>query len=170
MTRKTLNAAIAVALLGSIALVGCKKKAEETPTPAPAPMETPATPPAADPAPAAPAASATASVASVEVGNAIGSDKKLTVAMDTFSPKDTIFASVATATSDAAATVPGKLTARWTFKDGQVVNEESRDFDFTNGGATAFQISKPDGWPVGSYKVEVMLDGKSAGSKTFEVK
>ena len=31
-------------------------------------------------------------------------------------------------------------------------------------------ISKPSGWPVGKYKVEVSVDGSPAGSKEFEVK
>ena len=34
MTRKTLNAAIAAALFGTLAMAGCKKKAEEVPPPA----------------------------------------------------------------------------------------------------------------------------------------
>lgn len=28
-----------------------------------------------------------------------------------------------------------------------------------------FSTSKPDGWPLGDCQVEVMLDGRSAGSK-----
>lgn len=170
MTRNTLNSAIAAALLGAMALVGCNKKADDVPAPTPAETApvTPSTPPPADNAP--PATAPTASVGSVDVGNAIGDDNKLTVAMDTFSPKDTVYASVSTTTSDPAAKVPSKLSARWTFNDGQVVNEESRDLDLSGDGATSFKVSKPDGWPKGKYKVEIMLDGEAAGSKDFEVK
>jgi len=167
MTSKTLNLAIAAALFGSLALVGCKKNQDEaamTPPPAttePAPTTTP------EPAPA-PAASA--SVTSVDLGNAIGADMKVAAPSTTFAPTDTIYASVATATSDPTAAVPGKLTAKWSFEDGQVVNEESKDVNLSGDGTTEFHIEKPDGFPAGKYKVEISLDGKAMQSKDFEVK
>ena len=34
---------------------------------------------------------------------------------------------------------------------------------------TEFHLSKPDGWPVGSYRVEVSLNGAPAGNKEFKV-
>ena len=167
MTRKTLNIAIAAALLGSLALVGCKKQQDEAavtpppastePTPTPAPVETPAP-------------AATVSVTSVDLGNAVGADMKVAAPATTFAPKDTIHASVATSSSDPAAPATGKLAAKWTFQDGQVVNEESKDFNFTGPGVTNFEISKPDGFPVGKYKVEISLDGNVVQSKDFEVK
>lgn len=169
MTRQTLNIAIAAALLGTLAITGCKKKDEEVVAPVPAPAESMPAPAPMEPTPAAPAA-AQASVTSLDLGSAVGSDSKVTVAMTTFTPKDTIYASVATTTADAAATVPAKITARWTFQDGQVVNEESRDVSLAGTGATELHISKPDGWPVGKYKVEIMLDGASVQSKDFEIK
>jgi hypothetical protein len=166
MTRKTLNIAIAAALFGTLALVGCKKKQDEAAV-TPPPASEPAAPaPAPAPAPAA----ATASVTSVDLGNAVGADMKVAAASTTFAPKDTIYASIATTTSDPAATVPGKLTAKWSFQDGQVVNEESKDVSLAGAGQTEFHISKPDGFPAGKYKVEVSLDGNVVQSKDFEVK
>jgi hypothetical protein len=117
-----------------------------------------------------PAAAATATVTSLELGNAVGADNRVAAPATTFAPKDTIFASVATRTSDTMATVPGKLAAKWTFQDGQTVHEEARDLSLTGDGTTAFQISKPDGFPVGRYKVEISLDGSVVQSKEFEVK
>jgi hypothetical protein len=169
MTRKTLNIAIAAALLGSLALVGCKKKQDEaamTPPATTEPAATPDTTPAPAPAPAA----ATASVSTVDLGNAVGADMKVATPATTFAPKDTIYASVATSTSDPTATVPGKLNARWSFQDGQVVNDESRDVNLNGAGMTEFHISKPDGFPAGKYKVEISMDGKVVQSKDFEVK
>ncbi len=165
MTRNTLNIAIAAALFGSLALVGCKKK-EEAAAPPPAASE-PAAP--ATPAPA-PAPAATASVTSVDLGSAIGADMKVATPSTTFAPKDTIYASVATSTSDPTASVPGKLVAKWTYQDGQVVNEEPKDLSLSGPGATEFHISKPDGLPAGKYKVEISLDGNVVQSKDFEVK
>src|SRR3546814_1055745 len=78
--------------------------------------------------------------------------------------------SVSTNTSDPAASVPGTLKATWTFEDGQVVNEESKSVNLTGAGNTEFHIAKPDGFPAGSYKVEISLDGNVVQSKDFTVK
>jgi hypothetical protein len=50
------------------------------------------------------------------------------------------------------------------------VKEDSKSIVPTGPATTSFQISKPDGWPVGSYKVEISLNGQPAGSKDFSVK
>ena len=162
--RNRLHMSVLAVLLGSVALVGCKKKEEPAPPPVasePAPM---AEPPAPMPA--------TASVTSVDLGNAVGADMRVTAPMTSFSPKDTIYAAVSTATSDPAASVPGKLGAKWTHVDSnQVVKEEpAKDMTFTGAGVTDFQISKPDGWPTGKYKVEITLDGNVVQTRDFEVK
>ena len=164
MNRTRIPYALLVALLGTVAIVGCKKKEEAAPVAA-----TP--PPATTPAPATPAPAATAQVTSVDLGNAVGADMKVASPMTTFGTKDTIHASIATSTSDAMATVPGKLGVKWSHVDsGQVVHEESRDVNLTGNGNTDFQISKPDGWPTGKYKVEVSLDGAVVQTREFEVR
>ena len=167
MTRKTLNLAIAAALFGSLALVGCKKKQDDAAMAPPATTEPAPAPTTPEPAPAPAAA---ASVTAVDLGNAIGADMKVAAPSTTFAPKDTIYASVATSTSDATASIPSKLTAKWSFEDGQVVNEESRDVSLSGAGNTEFHINKPDGFPAGKFKVEISLDGNVVQSKDFEVK
>ena len=165
MKPNRLNMAVLAAMLGTAALVGCKKKEEAPPPPPPV---------AAEPAPLPPPApvAATAAVSSVDLGNAVGADMRVTAPMTSFSPKDTIYAAVSTATSDPAASVPGMLGAKWTHVDSnQVVKEEpAKDMTFTGAGVTDFQISKPDGWPTGKYKVEIMLDGNVVQTRDFEVK
>jgi hypothetical protein len=84
----------------------------------------------------------------------------------TFAPTDTIYVTVVTTGSAPSAT----LTAKWTYQDGQVVNESTQTIAPTGPAATEFHIAKPDGWPAGSYKVEVSLNGRSTGTKEFEVK
>ena len=164
MKTNRLHMALLAAMIGSAALVGCKKKEEPAPLP----------PVAAEPAPTAPAPApmaATASVSAIDLGNAVGADMRVTAPMSSFAPKDTIYAAVSTASSDPAASVPGKLGVKWTHVDSsQVVKEESRDFTFTGSGVTDFQISKPDGWPTGKYKVEVSLDGTVVQTREFDVK
>ena len=65
---------------------------------------------AAAPAPAAPAP-APFRVSGVEVGNAIGADKRVTAPSATLAPADTIYASVATVGAAPSVT----LVARWTY-------------------------------------------------------
>ena len=164
MNRTRIYQALLVAVIGSVAVVGCKKKEEAAPAPAPT---------IAAPAPAPmPSPAATASVASVDLGSATGPDMKLTTTTMSFKPKDKFIVSVGTTTSDMAASVPGKLTAKLTFANGaeiMPVDEKSLDFNFAGPGTTNFEFSKPDGWPVGKYKVEVSLNGMVAQSKDFEV-
>ena len=161
LSRRTL----AVALAAGLALSACKKAEPVPPPVAVEPAPAPAPPPTMPVAPAA-----TVSVTSVNLGTAISADSKLSTPMSAFSKKDTIIAAVSTTTSDANATVPGTLGARWTFQDGQVVNEESKDLQFAGTGVTDFRISKPDGWPVGKYKVDISLNGAVVQSPEFTVK
>lgn len=105
-------------------------------------------------------------VTDVTLGRAIGGDKAVTDRTDNFRPNDTIYASVATEGSAASTT----LRARWTYQDGQVVDESSRTITPNNRERTEFHISKPDGWPAGNYEVELFLDGQSVEKKKFEVR
>jgi hypothetical protein len=162
MIRTPIHAAIAAALLGTLALAGCKKDEPVAVTPPPAaPAPAPMPPPVAAP---------TVSVTSVDLGNAIDANKRVTTPATTFAASDTIHASVATTSSDPSTPQRGQLTARWTFEDGQLVDEVSSAFDFTGTGNTAFQVSKPDGWPLGRYKVEIMLNGDVVQTREYEVR
>ena len=160
MNRNRISLAIATALLAAVALAGCKKKddmATSTPPasePAiPAPMEEPA------PAPVATAATVT----SLDLGTAVGADNKVTAPSTSFAPKDTIHASVATDGSG------GKLNAKWSYQDGQVVKSDDKDVA-AGPQVTDFSINKPDGWPKGKYQVDISLDGKVVQSLGFDVK
>jgi len=78
---------------------------------------------------------------------------------------DPIYAAVSTSGSGTAT-----IGAKWTYQDGQTVKEDSKSIAPTGPATTSFQISKPDGWPAGNYKVEISLNGQPAGSKDFSVK
>ena len=169
MTRiRTLALPVAV-LCALFAVAGCKKKPAEpavdsapaSTVPAPAPATLP------PPPPGAPAAE----VAAVDLGSAVGSDLRVGVPKSTFAPKDRIMASVVTRTPDANSGTPAKLAARWSHVDSnQTVNEESRDISLRGEQVFAFEISNPQPWPTGKYRLEVMLDGKTAQARDFEVK
>ena len=139
----------------SLAGTGCNRSKEEASTP----------PPAEAPAPLAPSPSQPVTVVAVTLGKAVGMDKKVTTAGATFAPTDTIYASVDTQ----GAAPSASIAARWTYQDGQVVHEETQSIAPTGPATTEFHITKPDGWPKGNYKVEILLDGASARSASFRV-
>ena len=116
-----------------------------------------------------PTPAASASVTSVDLGTAVGADMKVTAPSTTFKPTDKIIAAVSTSTSDPAATVPGKLSAKWTYQDGQTVHEESRDVNLTGTGVTNFEIRNAENWPAGRYRLEVSLDGNVVQTREFNV-
>lgn len=105
-------------------------------------------------------------VTDIDVGRSVGADKTIGDKTDSFRPADTFYVSIQTEGSSPSAT----LTVRWTYQDGQMV-DESRQTIASSGGAavTEFHVSKPDGWPTGGYKVEVLLNNVSAGTKDFRV-
>jgi hypothetical protein len=100
----------------------------------------------------------------LDLGNAVGTDNRVTTSATSFAKGDTVHASVAT-NGDKAATI----TARWTYQDGQVVHSEDKSVP-AGAQVTDFSVSKPDGWPAGDYKVEILIDGNLVQSKDFSIK
>ena len=105
-------------------------------------------------------------VARVELGTSLANDNTVANKTDSFLPNQTIYASVVTNGSAPSA----ELKTRFTYQDGQVVDESTRTIAPSGQAVTEFHVSKPDGFPVGKYKVEVFVNGTSAATKEFEVK
>lgn len=151
----------AVLIAAALCLVACGKK-EESAKPAPAPAPAPK---AQAPAPAVPAGLA---VTNVTLGKTLGPDKKVPSATNTFDKGDTIYAAVETSGAG-----EGKLDAKWTYRQGDkvsVVNESFLKLATMGPAVNVFHVAKPGGWPAGDYQVELALDGKPVGSKSFTVK
>lgn len=142
------NAILALLLAGSLTSLGCNREepAAEQAEDTDIAVEEPAL-----------------DVSNVALGRSIGADKKVVEEIGNFAPGDTIYASVETEGAGS-----GTLAARWTFEDGQVVDESSHPI---GGGAqvSEFHVSKPDGWPVGHYEVVILLNGQEADRKGFDV-
>lgn len=135
-------------LIGALALVSCSKSSTSTTA-------------------QSDQANATAvTVSHIDLGRNVDGDQRVTDQTREFKPDETIYASVLT-NGNAPNT---EIKARWTYQDGQVVDESSQTIAPQGAAATEFHISKPDGWPAGTYKVEVFVNGSSAGSEQFEVK
>ncbi len=156
MKTSTLASLFVSALLG-LALAGCGKKEQSAPVPPPAPA-----PVVQD------MINVPVSIKAITLGNAIGETKQVAAPLGSFGPKDTIYAVVETIGSGKAS-----LKATWTFHKGDKtapVNETTQEVDAAGPANNEFHISKPDGWPVGDYQVEVFLNGTSAGVQKFSVK
>ncbi len=130
------------------------------PAPPPPPPVAVATP---VPTPAPP------SVGSVTLGNAIGADKAVTMASETFATKDVIYASIAT-----AGVGPVKLRALWSFVKGDKtskVNETTIEFESMGPAINEFHVENSKGWPKGDYRVDIFLGDAEAPamSKNFKV-
>lgn len=105
-------------------------------------------------------------VDNVSLGRAIGADNRVTSAATEFGTRDTIYAVVETNRASAG----GTLAARWKFEDGQTVDESTRTVPANTESVTEFHIANPNGWPVGRYTVEIMIDGAPARTETFTVR
>jgi Tir chaperone family protein CesT len=105
-------------------------------------------------------------VSAVDLGRSVTADKTIGDRTDIFSAGDTIYTSIITEGSSSSVT----LRVRWTYQDGQLVDESTRTIAPAGKATTEFHISKPDGLPTGRYKVELFLDRAGAGEKHFEVR
>jgi hypothetical protein len=112
------------------------------------------------------AAVAGVEVTEVRLGRSVTSDQRVASAMEQFSTTDSIYASVGTQGSANNAT----LSARWTFQDGQVVDETRRTISPTGPTNTTFHIHNPNGWPTGRYEVEVRINDRVAETREFTVR
>ena len=105
-------------------------------------------------------------VSDIQVGKGVGTDKKVADQTTSFGVRDTMYVAVIT---DGAAK-DAKLTTKWTYNNSQVVKESSQTISPTGGEVvTEFHVDKKTAWPKGKYKVEVMLNGVSAGTKDLDV-
>lgn len=160
MKLNRISYALIVALAGTVALAGCKKK-EEAAAPAPVVTE-----PAPAPAPVEPAP-APVSATSVTVGNTAAADKSV-AAVSTFGVKDKIIVSVKT---DAATPANAAIDAKLTFQDGQVAGQKTANVVAADAGTTNVEFTNTNPWPAGKYKVDVTLNGQPVGmTQEIEVK
>ena len=99
----------------------------------------------------------------------VATDKTIADKTETFRPGDTFYVAVKTVGSAPTAT----LVAHWSYEDGQRISEATQTIAPSGPAVTEFHLSRPngpgDGWPAGDYKVEIVLNGVSAGTEKFKV-
>lgn len=123
--------------------------------------------PAAMPMPAPPAA---ATALSIFTGRRIGDNKQISDSTSVFRVRDTMYVVVTTDNTPSG----GNMTAKWTYETGQVVDSIMQQVDKTDSvkttTVTEFHVAKATPWPLGKYTVDILLDGRSLGTKVLEVK
>ena len=102
-------------------------------------------------------------VGGIQVGKGLNDDRSISTPATLFKPRDTVYVSVLT--SD---TGKGTLTVKWIY-NGRVVAEPSKPVSYQGAAYTEFHMQSAGGFPVGDYRVEVLVDGQPAGSRTFKV-
>jgi hypothetical protein len=98
-------------------------------------------------------------VTKVDLGRAVKPDNTISQPTASFKPTDTIFAAVTTER-------PGhdiKLKARWLFQDESVIKETTQTINPTDTLVTDFQVVNGAGWPVGWYKLEILINDEPDG-------
>lgn len=121
----------------------------------------------ADPAAAPAPAEAALRIIDVSLGNAVEGDTAVVEDMNAFAPTDAIHAVV----SHEGMGGDARITARWTYQDGQVVDERTEVVTSSGMGAeyTHFQIANPAGWPAGQYTLDISVNDMQQHTETFEV-
>lgn len=102
-------------------------------------------------------------VGTLQLGSKLNGDNTIATHTTRFKPDDRIFAAVLTEATGSSA-----ITARWSY-NGMMVSEESRSVSYKGAGATAFEFKSGSAFPVGDYKVDILVDGAPAASRDFRV-
>jgi len=110
-------------------------------------------------------------VSAVTLGSSVDASQRISAPRVVFRPGDKIYASVSTSSDRPGQSVVATLSATWWYEPtNQLVHTESSTLAFEDDGATAFSIYKPDGWPLGAYRVEIGLDKKVVQTIRFQVR
>jgi hypothetical protein len=102
-------------------------------------------------------------VASIQLGRSVNADHTVSSFTTAFTPDETVYLSVLT-----SGVGSGTIAVRWTYA-GRVIDEPKKEVSYRIDAATEFRLQSPAGFPIGDYMAEVLLNGQSAGTRTFSV-
>lgn len=105
-------------------------------------------------------------VQSVDVGKAIGADKKVKTPLATFGRRDTIYAVV----TSIGVTPKVTMVANWIDAKGKSFLADTQMLATTGPAVSEFHAIHTKGWTAGKYKVELLANGAPVGTKTYDVK
>jgi hypothetical protein len=99
----------------------------------------------------------------IQLGRSLNTDNSVGNHTTRFKPDDTVYVALL---NEQPGT--GELTVRWVL-NGQVVKEEKREVSYTRASATEFHLQNSGGFPAGSYRVDIRVNGQPAGTREFRV-
>jgi len=102
-------------------------------------------------------------VSTLQLGRSLNPDNSVGTHTTRFKPDDTVYVSIL---SDEPGY--GTITVQW-FLHGQRISEATREVSYTRAAATEFHLQNSGGFPVGSYRVDVLVNGTVVGSREFRV-
>ena len=102
-------------------------------------------------------------VSTIQLGKSLNPDNSVGTFTTSFAPRDTVYLSVLTGASGA-----GTLETKWYYGSAPV-SEMKKEVSYHGAAATEFRFHNTAGFPAGSYRVEIFLDGKPAGERTFKI-
>ena len=102
-------------------------------------------------------------VATLQLGRSLNPDNSVSAHTTRFKPDDTVYVAIL---SDEPGY--GTISVRWLLH-GQLVSEAMREVSYTRAAATEFHLQNSGGFPAGSYRVDVLINGELAGSREFRV-
>jgi hypothetical protein len=102
-------------------------------------------------------------VQTIQTGKSLNSDNSIAQHAATFRQKDPMYVSVLT-----TARGSGTITVRWSY-GGRVLHEVTKEVSYHDAAATDFRFEAADGFPVGTYTIEALLDGQSVGTRSVRV-
>jgi hypothetical protein len=102
-------------------------------------------------------------VTTIQLGKSLNPDRTIATHTTRFKRGETVYASVLTDGSGSA-----KIGARWWYA-GRLVSEPTQQVSYKGAAATEFHMQTSGGLPPGDYKVEILVDGQSIGSREFRV-
>jgi len=102
-------------------------------------------------------------VTTIQLGRSVNPDNTVASFTTVFTPMETVYLSVVT-----TGVGSGTLSVRWTY-GGKVIGEPQKQVASRTDAVTEFRLQSPGGFPPGDYIAEVLLNGHSAGTRTFRV-
>jgi hypothetical protein len=102
-------------------------------------------------------------IETLQLGRTLNPDNSVSAHTTRFKPDDTVYVSLLTEQPGS-----GNVTVRWVL-NGQTVSEATRDVSLTRPAATEFHLQNSGGFPPGTYRVDVLINGQPAGTREFRV-
>lgn len=99
----------------------------------------------------------------IQLGRSVNADNSVGTPTTFFKPNDTVYVAIHT-----TARGKGTIGVRWRYRD-RVIDEPTKQVSTDGTDATEFHLQNSGGFPLGDYSVDVFIDGKPVGTRTFKV-